>query len=99
MIGLEDRPKATTEKREIGIECEDGLSFLEEPEVHNDRGVAYHLDGQIDSAITEYFKALRVNPEFAYAHSNLGIAYYALGEIDKAVQEFMGGLMMMIILV
>ena len=30
MIGLADRPEAATEKREIGIECEDELSFLEE---------------------------------------------------------------------
>jgi tetratricopeptide (TPR) repeat protein len=60
----------------------------EDPEAYSARGVAYHLAGQIDSAIDEYNKALRVNPDFAYAHSNLGIAYYALGHIDRAVQEF-----------
>lgn len=68
------------------------LSELEDPEVHSDRGVAYHLAGQIDSAIAEYDKALSVNPDFAYAHSNLGIAYYALGHIDRAVQEFIAAI-------
>lgn len=88
MIGLADISEATIEKSTVYSDSEDELSFYEEPETHNDRGVAYHLDGQIDLAIAEYDKALRVNPDFTYAHCNLGIAYYALGYIDRAVQEF-----------
>ena len=90
MIGLAERPEARMEKQEIGINHENEL--LEYPEVHNDRGVAYHLAGQIDSAIAEYDKALKANPDFAYAHCNLGIAYYTLGLIDRAIQEFMAAL-------
>ncbi len=92
MIGLADRPNATIEKRERSINCEDELSFLEEPEVHSDRGVAYHLAGQIDSAIAEYDKALSVNPDFTYAHCNLGIAYFTLGHTDRAIQEFIAAI-------
>lgn len=92
MIGLAERPKAAIDKREVSINCEEESSLLENPEVYSNRGVAYHLAGQIDSAIAEYDKALSMNPDFAYAHSNLGIAYYALGHINRAVQEFIAAI-------
>jgi len=70
----------------------DHSKVYDDPEVFNDRGVGYHLDGQISAAIVEYQAALAANPGFASAHNNLGGARYALGEVDEAIREFRAAL-------
>lgn len=57
-------------------------------EAHNNQGVVYHVQGQVDLAVSEYKKALNINPDLADAHSNLGVAYYAQGNTEQAIKEF-----------
>jgi tetratricopeptide (TPR) repeat protein len=51
---------------------------------YNNRGVAYVLIGQYDQAISDYTKAIEINPEFARAYNNRGVAYYFKGKYKKA---------------
>jgi tetratricopeptide (TPR) repeat protein len=64
------------------------LALYGDAEAHNNLGVAYHVQGQVDPAISEYQKALHINPDLADAHNNLGVAYYAQGNVDWAIKEF-----------
>jgi tetratricopeptide (TPR) repeat protein len=55
---------------------------------HNDLGVAYASQGQMDRAIAEYQTVLRLNPDYAMAHYNLGLAYASLSQMDSVIVEF-----------
>ena len=38
--------------------------------------------------LSEYQKALKINPNYAEAHSNLGLAFAQKGRLDDAINEF-----------
>jgi uncharacterized protein YecA (UPF0149 family) len=42
----------------------------------------------LDKAISEYTKALAIEPDFAEAHYNLALAYAAKGAVDKEISEY-----------
>jgi len=48
------------------------------------RGIAYFEKGQYDQAISNYNKALEINPRLAFAYHNRGAAYFEKGQYDKA---------------
>jgi len=50
------------------------------------RGNEYYRQGNYDSAIAEYNKALQLNPNDASAYNNLGLAYESLGQYQKAIE-------------
>ena len=52
------------------------------------RGNAHFNGGAYDEAITEYLKAIEIDPDFAKAYCNLGLAYQRKGFLDKAVESF-----------
>ena len=43
---------------------------------------------KFDEAIDLYSRALKTDPDFAYAHNNLGVALANKGELDKAIYHF-----------
>jgi tetratricopeptide (TPR) repeat protein len=43
---------------------------------------------QYDEAITEFKKAIKINPNYADAHNYLGLAYSKKGMLDKAISEY-----------
>ena len=55
---------------------------------HNNLGLAYAHQGQLDKAIAEFQTASRVNPDYADAHNNLGLAYAHQGQLGRAIAEF-----------
>ena len=55
---------------------------------HNNLGIAYASQGQLDRAISEYQTALRLAPSDAKAHYNLGLTYAAQGQLDRAIPEY-----------
>jgi tetratricopeptide (TPR) repeat protein len=57
-------------------------------EAFNNRGVAYRLKGDYDSAIQDYGQAIKLNAKFATAHVNRGVAYDNKGEYDRAIQDY-----------
>lgn len=52
------------------------------------RGVAYGAKNEHDSAIEDYNRAIRLNPNFAEVYNNRGYAYHKKGEIDRAVEDY-----------
>ena len=55
---------------------------------HNHAGVVRAEAGDVDGAIREFRRALRLDPRYAEAHDNLGIAFRRKGEIDRALRRF-----------
>ncbi len=52
-------------------------------------GDVYYQEGNIDSAIREFKKAIEIRPDFADAYFNLGSIYYYLkGDTAEAVKNF-----------
>jgi len=51
------------------------------------RGLAYSEKGQHDQAISDFTKALELNPRNAEAYINRGLAYSEIGENDKALGD------------
>ena len=54
---------------------------------HYNRGIAYIEKGQYDQAISEFTKAIEINPGFAEAYGNRGAAYFKKGEHDLAISD------------
>lgn len=48
-------------------------------------GNDYYDKGLYDQAISEYNKALEINPMFGYAWNNEGVALYKLGRLEEAI--------------
>jgi tetratricopeptide (TPR) repeat protein len=43
--------------------------------------------GQYNMVISDYTKAIEMNPRYAQAYKNRAITYYAKGEYDKAWED------------
>jgi tetratricopeptide (TPR) repeat protein len=57
-------------------------------EAYYDSGVAYYNQGQYDKAISDFTKALEINPKFAEAYNRRGIVYGIKGRYDEAISDF-----------
>ena len=55
---------------------------------NNNMGTILLNDGQIDSAMAYFNKALQSNPDLWLAHINLGTAYARLGQVEKAIFHY-----------
>jgi tetratricopeptide (TPR) repeat protein len=53
-------------------------------EAYNSRDWAYKEKGQYDKAISDYNKAIEINPRLVEAYNNRGLAYFYKREYDKA---------------
>jgi len=51
------------------------------------RGVNLFVQGKYSDAIESFKKAIKINPDYAYAHYNLGRNYYILAEYQKAIKS------------
>jgi len=60
---------------------------LNEAVVHNNRGFDYCQTGQYDRAISDFGKAIKMNPQLAPAYNNRGAAYLYKGQYDQAISD------------
>ena len=51
-------------------------------------GCCLYSDHKIDESISNFKKAIKINPNFAEAYSNLGTALKYKGNLDGAIQNF-----------
>jgi tetratricopeptide (TPR) repeat protein len=52
------------------------------------QGIALLEEGQYDRAITNFNKAIELNPRYADAYYNRGVAYGEKGDWDKAIPDY-----------
>lgn len=55
---------------------------------YNNRGISYLSKGQLDRAISDFSKAIEINPKDAAAYCSRGITYFIKNEYDKAWNDF-----------
>lgn len=65
------------------VECTSG-----NPVAHNNLGTALVQNGHVEDAITQYQKALALDPDYDLAHNNLGGAFLQKGQSDDAVVHY-----------
>ena len=51
-------------------------------------GIAAHLTGRADQAISYLKKAIHIEPEFVHAHDMLGQIAYGQGDLDLAIKSY-----------
>ena len=64
------------------LECGGGAA------VDYNLGTAYFLAGKFESAISEFKKAIDLNPSFAHAYYNMACAQLAGGDVEGAMASF-----------
>jgi tetratricopeptide (TPR) repeat protein len=55
---------------------------------HYNLGNALYAKKDLDGAIKEYQKAIKLDPKYASPHNNLGVALHEKKELDGAIQEY-----------
>jgi tetratricopeptide (TPR) repeat protein len=48
------------------------------------RAVSYSNKGQYDQAISDFTRALQINPKYSEAYNNRGVTYYLKKDYDKS---------------
>jgi Flp pilus assembly protein TadD len=61
---------------------------LGDAKFYNTRGIAYGEKGQYDQAISDFNRAIELNPNDNKAYNNRGIAYRLKGQYDQAISNF-----------
>ena len=59
-----------------------------DPKFYNNRGKAFGERGQYDKAISDFDKAIEINPRYIRAYNNRGVVYRLKGQYDKAILDF-----------
>ena len=72
----------------IAAGCATVQTELNDPAAYIKRGNAYWSEGQYDQAISDYNKALEINPRHAKAYYNRGNTYMSTGQYDQAISDF-----------
>jgi tetratricopeptide (TPR) repeat protein len=60
----------------------------ETAQTYFNRGVEFSQKGDFKKAVSDYNKAIDVNPEFVVAYLNRGYSYSRMGEFDKAISDY-----------
>ena len=57
-------------------------------EKHFKKGFVYQDQGNLDKALEEYQKALKLNPNYVKVYTNVGTIYLERKDYDQAIQQF-----------
>ena len=55
---------------------------------HHNRGYVYYVKGEYDRAVTEYDKAIRLDPNDGDYYNHRGNAFYSKGDYDRALADY-----------
>jgi tetratricopeptide (TPR) repeat protein len=56
-------------------------------ERHVNQGIEFHKQGRLDDALSEFDRAIELDPKLAKAYGNRGWVYWQRGELDKALAD------------
>ncbi|MDH4270515.1 MAG: protein kinase [Candidatus Aminicenantes bacterium] len=62
--------------------------YPEDKQAHSELGMVYSGYGHIQEAVSEFEKAIAIDPRFGYAVNQVGYEYARMGDFAKAVQSF-----------
>jgi curved DNA-binding protein CbpA len=68
-------------------ELEAGEAPSSDPKFYYERGVASYRKGDLDLALTDFNKAILLDPNFTDAYVNRGIVFYRKAEVDRAFAD------------
>ena len=57
-------------------------------QVYLNQGIAWEKKGHFDQAISDYNKAIKINPRYAEPYNNRGIVYANKGKFNKAISDY-----------
>jgi len=66
----------------------ESTSIVNDAKDYNERGAVCYALGKTDLAISDFNKAIEINPNFIEAYSNRGTVYGKLGKTDLAIFDF-----------
>ena len=72
----------------IFIGCAATQETEEDAEIYYNQGNAYKKNGQYDKAISDFTKAIEINPKHADAYYTRGVVYYYKEDYEKALDDF-----------
>lgn len=67
------------------------IALNPDPEIFNDLGYCYYLQGQLDKAESALLKAVSMKPANARFRNNLAMVYGHQGRFDEALEQFRRG--------
>lgn len=70
-----------TEKFKKAVELADS------PQLHNFLGTSLRTQGYLGNSVTEYLKAIELDPNYAPAYMNLGITYYSMNKYQDSIAQ------------
>jgi tetratricopeptide (TPR) repeat protein len=70
------------------IGCAATHGTKEDAEVYYHRGNAHKKNGQYDMAISDFTKAIEINPGHADAYYTRGVVYYYIKDYENALDDF-----------
>ncbi len=70
------------------IGCATQQPVIKSADAYLYRGLAYAKKGQHDKAISDFNKALEINPKYAEAYFNRGITWIKKFDFDQAIADF-----------
>lgn len=63
------------------------------PEVYNNRGVAYRMEGKLQEALSDYNKAIEISEDRERSYNNRGIVYEMMGRHEEAIADYNAAIM------
>ncbi|MCP4364404.1 MAG: tetratricopeptide repeat protein [Planctomycetes bacterium] len=63
-------------------------AYAGEADTYYNRGNAHLHKGEYEEAISNYTKALEIEPQSAEVYASRGLAYSQIGQNDKAISDF-----------
>ncbi len=86
--GCWNPPSSTTPARSYHTVAAEPLRDTEAAKRHDDAGLRFLANGQLDRAVEAFSRALAADVEYGPAHNNLGKVYYRKKDSYKAAWEF-----------
>lgn len=60
----------------------------EDPDLYNERGIAYYNQRLYSRALEDYEKAIELDPNYSYAYNNRGNVFYVRGDYARAIEDY-----------
>lgn len=63
------------------------VELADSPQLHNFLGTSLRTQGYLGNSVTEYLKAIELDPNYAPAYMNLGITYYSMNTYQDSIAQ------------